>query len=290
MESPNDLNSETKVTVAIPCFNSSRSLPRLILSLNRQKRLADEIMIIDDGSTDATKRIAERYSVKVISHEANKGVAHARNTALNNAIGHIIFYLDADTVPDEQCIELILREFKKRNVSAVGGQEFFSDSGNIYDLWRNLFWRQTHGASKIENVWMLMGLCFSFRKNVLLGMGGFNEDYRTNGEDVDIGCRLKRKGLKQVYNPEIGVNHFRYDTFKSVLSMVYRHSFWQSRALRANGINPASQTKKAFRWLIICTGSSFIRHKNIRLILLSIVYCTIAIVGRYLEIIRQKKF
>jgi len=217
------------------------------------------------------------------------GLACVRNTAMKKASGDILAYFDADTVPERTTLEQMLGEYTDANVAGVGGQEIFSESSNLYDLWRNLFWRQTHGDSRVETAWMLMGLCSSYRKDVLLETGGFSEEYRTNGEDVDLGLRLTQAGYRLIYHPDIGVIHRRKDNLKSLISLVYRHSYWQSRAMRKNGIDPSFQMKKAFKWLAVSTASSMRRHGNIKLALVSQIACTSAIAGRVAEMVSKNR-
>src|SRR6516165_3866567 len=74
-----------RVTAYIPCFNGARYLPATITAILGQTQPPDELLIIDDGSTDNSSEVASRYPVRIIRHEKNKGLAAARNTALANA-------------------------------------------------------------------------------------------------------------------------------------------------------------------------------------------------------------
>jgi glycosyltransferase involved in cell wall biosynthesis len=277
------------VTIAIPCYNAENFLGNLLDSLFRQTRLADEILVINDGSTDATRQIAQGYEIVLFDHKENLGLAHARNTALWNAKGDIIVFLDADTLLQPGSLENILLEYNDPETIAVGGQELFTPSSTKVNLWRNLFWRQTHGQKRITNAWMLMGLCCSYRRKALINLDGFNVDYKTNGEDVDMGIRLFKAGSRQIYEPKIGVFHKRSDSLKSLLSLVFRHSYWQSRALRNNGINPSFQMLTSIKWLFISMASSIFRHKNFVLVLLSFIANSSAIMGRSVEYFSWKK-
>ncbi len=177
----------------------------------------------------------------------------------------------------------MVEAYSAQDIVGVGGQEFFSESVGVANRWRNFFWRQTHGGSKCDNVWMLMGLCCSYRRSVLLELGGFDESYRTNGEDVDIGTRLNQSGFRLLYNPEIGVKHTRNDSLTSLFRMVGRHAFWQSRALRKNNESSSFLMKNDLRWLLITIGSSIKRHRSPKLLLLSPFCCLVALVARTYE-------
>jgi GT2 family glycosyltransferase len=124
---------------------------------------------------------------------------------------------------------------------------------------------------------------------VLRKIGGFNEEYRTNGEDVDLGLRMTKEGYRLVYLPDVGVHHQRTDTLLSLMSLAYRHSYWQSRAMRENGTDPYSQFKWAVRWLAVSTDSSILRHRDIRLAIISPIVCFSAFAGRIMEMVLRSR-
>ena len=120
-------------------------------------------------------------------------------------------------------------------------------------------------------------------------VGGFSEGYRTNGEDVDMGLRMTKAGYRLVYVPEAGVCHRRSDTLRSLISLVFRHSFWQSRALRRNGCDPWPQTRKALMWTVVSMGSSLMTHRDGGLALIGPIACLSGVAGRLWEWASWKK-
>ncbi len=86
-----------KISVIIPTYNRASTLPRAIDSVLAQSHAADEIIVVDDGSTDETiEIIGDQYpQIKLISQN-NSGVSSARNTGIKNAIGNWICLLDSD--------------------------------------------------------------------------------------------------------------------------------------------------------------------------------------------------
>jgi GT2 family glycosyltransferase len=292
---PRDLGEMTReprpytVTVAVPCYNSQHLLPDLVAAILGQTLMPEEILIVDDGSEDHTIAVARRYNVRVIEHGENKGLACARNTALMAAAGEVIVYFDADTLPGRRCLEYMLAAYGDPEIAGVGGQELLAPASRKIDQWRNLFWRQTHGPERCDPIWMLMGLCCSYRKSALVEVGGFSEGYRTNGEDVDMGLRMTKAGYRLVYLPEAGVCHRRSDTLRSLISLVFRHSFWQSRALRRNGCDPWPQNRKALMWTIVSMGSSLMTHRDGALALIGPIACLSGVAGRLWERASWKK-
>lgn len=99
------------VSVVIPAYNCGRYLERCLQSLVCQTYRPIEAVVVDDGSTDETSRIADEFArcdqldSTVVIHQENKGGAGARNRGVDEASGEFVFFLDADDYLDEDCIE-----------------------------------------------------------------------------------------------------------------------------------------------------------------------------------------
>src|SRR5215813_9544385 len=88
---------QSSVTVVIPCYNAGCYLARTIESVLRQTCPVEEIIIVDDGSTDDTADVIKQYGKKVLYvSQKNNGTAAARNTGIELAHGQWIAFLDAD--------------------------------------------------------------------------------------------------------------------------------------------------------------------------------------------------
>jgi glycosyltransferase involved in cell wall biosynthesis len=111
-----------KLTVYIPCCNAAQFIAGTIRALLEQTRPPDELLIIDDGSTDNTAEIASRFPVRVIRHEKNRGLAAARNTAFANAGHEFVGAVDADVLPDATSLEYLLAPFADPRVAATREQ------------------------------------------------------------------------------------------------------------------------------------------------------------------------
>ena len=86
-----------KISVVIPAYNAEKHIARAIDSVLAQTRPADEVIVVDDGSTDATAEVVRSYGDKVIFlQQENAGVSVARNAAIEAATGDWIAFLDAD--------------------------------------------------------------------------------------------------------------------------------------------------------------------------------------------------
>lgn len=121
-----------KMTFAIPCHNMEPWLPVCIESCLYQTEPDVEVLVVDDGSTDDSGRIADHYAtqdkrVRVI-HQTNQGHGKARQTAQDNAKGEFVLFLDADDFLDRNAVRDLLGVAERDNVDAVcGNAVVFSD-------------------------------------------------------------------------------------------------------------------------------------------------------------------
>lgn len=121
-----------RVSVLISTYNRAHLLPEALGSLLSQTRVPDEIIIVDDGSTDDTRQVLKQYSspVKVIYQE-NQGLPKGRNTGIRAATGDLIAFLDSDDILTDSSIEVRAR-FLEQNpaVYAVYGATYMTNMQN----------------------------------------------------------------------------------------------------------------------------------------------------------------
>lgn len=116
-----------KVSIIIPVYNASKYIVRCLESLRKQTYRNLELLFVDDSSTDDSmdkiKAFAEEtkeLEVKILRHERNRGVAAARNTALDAATGDYMYSLDADDYIDADTIEQMVKEAERTDAEVVG--------------------------------------------------------------------------------------------------------------------------------------------------------------------------
>ncbi len=239
------------VTVAIPCYNGDRYLEQTILSVLAQRRPAEEILVIDDGSTDASATIAARHPVRLVSHLTNLGLSAVRNTAIAETVGDILAFIDVDASAHPAWLETLCGSYADGSVSGAGGPGVESNIQSQADRWRQFHATQGHGEKPLREAPHLFGLNMSFRVDALRSVGGFDTNLRTNAEDMDIGYRLNDAGYRLVYRPDAIVYHQRQDNLDSLRKTVYRWYFWAFIVKRKNGRNPwtlAAGTLRRLLW------------------------------------------
>ncbi len=90
------LVTSQRISVVIPCYNGARFLEQALASVREQTRPVDEVIVVDDGSTDDSADIARRAGVTCLSLEENMGPGASRNRGIARCSGEIIAFLDAD--------------------------------------------------------------------------------------------------------------------------------------------------------------------------------------------------
>jgi O-antigen biosynthesis protein len=228
-----------RITVAIPCYNGSQYVSQTIESILSQSRSADEVLVIDDGSTDDSVKIIQRYPVKLVQHKVNRGLAEARNTAIDEAQGDVLVFIDVDAFADQRLIETLLHPYADPQIGGVGGRGIESNIQSIADRWRRAHAEQSHGK-RSKDVPFLFGLCMSYRLEILKKVSGFNPLFTTNAEDVDLGLRVNAAGYSLRYLPEAKVYHQRTDSLDSLERAMMR---WYESGYYATRVNHAQPWK-----------------------------------------------
>ena len=145
-----------KVSIAMPCYNSSKYLGKAIESILEQTYCNFELIIVDDKSTDNTmeqiKQYAEKdFRIKVLSNEFEKGVSGAMNTAIKHSTGQYFTRMDSDDISDLTRIENqvnFLESNKKYGVCSVN-ISMIDELGNIYN-------ENVYPDSKIPHEWTFL--------------------------------------------------------------------------------------------------------------------------------------
>ncbi|HUB26508.1 MAG TPA: glycosyltransferase [Tepidisphaeraceae bacterium] len=212
-----------KITVYVPCHDNEKTVGQTLESIQRQVRPADQVLFIDDHCTDQSPAIARSLGARVVELTEGRGLAAGRNCALCNASGDVVLGVDADVVLEPPyLLELERRWNAEPEIAAIGGRldEKFTDTPA--DLWRAVHMPQHHGNKELFNPRLLFGATMACRVEPVRRIGGWNEKFQTNHEDLDISNRLKEAGFKLLYLPACRALHLRRDTPESVLRGIWK--------------------------------------------------------------------
>lgn len=214
-------------TIVIPLFNNVEYTYACLA------RLAEvtpdelyEVVLVDNGSTDATSELLEQLEgdVTIIRNEQNVGFSHACNQGAAAARGRSLLFLNNDTVPHDGWLEPLLAALDEPGVGIVGAKLLFPN-GTIQHggvlviddptlplplLPVHLF-HETAGdtaeANMRRDLTAVTGACMLVRRELFETCNGFDEEYWNGFEDIDLCLRVGELGWRIVYEPASTLMH-----------------------------------------------------------------------------------
>ena len=231
-----------RVSIIVPAYNASATLPRCLESLQRQLDDATEVIVVDDCSTDDTAAIAAASGNRVIRTPERAGPAAARNFGSEQANGEILFFIDADVTIEENALRLVRDVFDQNSlISAVfGSYDDQPGEQNFLSQYKNLLHHFVHQKSEV-NAGTFWAGCGAIRKSAFVEVGGFNSRLYPHPsiEDIEMGIRLKRKNHSILLKKELQGKHLKKWTPLSLLKadIVHRAYPW-SRLIAETGEVP----------------------------------------------------
>ena len=203
-------------SVVVCSYNGARTLEECLESLMRLNYPDYEVILVDDGSTDATPQIAERYPLVRCIRQENRGLSVARNVGMEAARGEIVAYTDDDCVADEDWLLYLVRGLLDQNADAIGGPNISPPSDNwIAKCVAASPGNPSHVMLDDRQAEHIPGCNMAFRRDVLQEIGGFDPQFRQAGDDVDLCWRLLDRSRSIGYASGAMVWHHRRCTIRA---------------------------------------------------------------------------
>jgi glycosyltransferase involved in cell wall biosynthesis len=216
---PPPLARYPRVSVVVCSYNSERTMEACLASLEVLDYPDYEVIVVNDGSTDRTLQIAERFSYCRIISQPNKGLSVARNVGAEAATGEIVAYTDSDCVADPDWLTYLVGKMEASNLAACGGPNFPPPEDCLVPAAVAVSpGGPTHVLISDEIAEHIAGCNMAFRRDLLLELGGFDPVYRAAGDDVDICWRFQDAGHAIGFSPAAIVWHYRRNTVKAYLN------------------------------------------------------------------------
>ena len=204
-----------KVSVVICAYNAAATIEDCLSSLQRLRYPNYEVIVVNDGSRDATPEIARRYPFQLIT-VPNGGLSAARNLGLHAATGEIVAYTDADVRVDEDWLSFLVQPFMTSDAVGVGGPNIVpTDDEWIAQCVAHSPGGPTHVLLHDTVAEHIPGCNMAFRKWALEELGGFDPTYIKAGDDVDICWRLQARGGHLAFSPSAVVWHHHRNSVKA---------------------------------------------------------------------------
>ena len=204
-----------RVSVVVCSYNGSRTIRDTLEGLARLRYPDYEVIVVDDGSRDSTAAIAKEYDCVLIRTE-NRGLSNARNTGLAKATGEIVAYIDDDAYPDPDWLTYLAATFLTTPHAGVGGPNLAPPGdGPIAECVARAPGGPLHVLLTDTVAEHIPGCNMAFRKAWLDVIGGFDPQFRTAGDDVDLCWRLQSRGWTLGFHPAAVVWHHRRNSLRT---------------------------------------------------------------------------
>ena len=209
-----------KLSIVIPTYNREDSALNLIDELFKLLNKDTEIIVVEQkyNNSDKFSNLLKKKNIKIkyfFLKEAS--LPHARNIGIQNASGEIILFLDDDVKVSDMLLESHIKNYSDKRIGGVAGrvitpgQKIETNKTNVGRI--NIFGNFSDGFSSSvrQEVDTVIGCNSSWRKDILLKLGGFDEEYTGNAirEDSDMSLRVKKLGYKIIFDPKSEVVHLR---------------------------------------------------------------------------------
>jgi glycosyltransferase involved in cell wall biosynthesis len=194
----------------IPVYNNAATLAAAIAGVRAQTTPAGEILVVDDGSTDDSARVAREAGARVVRGEANRGRGWARATAVRECAAEWILFVDGGNALEADFVTAAQALLAEENLAGVVGCWHDPAARTRADRWRARHLFKTGEPHAHGEARSLATHACLVRRAAVLAAGNFNEELRQY-EDAELGARLARAGWRVRFGAESRVRPLRPD-------------------------------------------------------------------------------
>jgi glycosyltransferase involved in cell wall biosynthesis len=194
-----------RTTVVLPAYNEGEALPHVLDELGEYLDGSYEVLVVDDGSTDDTAGVAERYPVRLVQHGSNRGKGVAIRTGISEAQGENVVIMDADATYPVPAIKEMVKLLDDHDL-VRGIRESEADSMPVVNRVGNWLFNKllaiSHGLQGTDH---LSGL-YAMRRSAAVRLG---TEARGFDIETEIGIKARARGLREAtipitYLPRVG--------------------------------------------------------------------------------------
>ena len=212
------------ISVIVPAHNCESTLEKCLIAL-RQSSFDDfEIIVVDDGSSDDTTKIAQRYADKVISLSKCSGLWNVRRVGFLQAEGEYLVNIDSDVIVKTDTLSIVVQQFNsKPSIGALTGRLASNATDlNFFESYKHAYMHHLF-SSFPSQVNFLYGSIFAIRRDILKFLE--KSQYVSGlslGDDSELGYFLASKGIAIELVLKLEVEHYKRFNLFSLLQNDYR--------------------------------------------------------------------
>ncbi len=236
-------------SVIVVTRNRADSLARALAAIQKLEYDRYEIVVVDNDSTDLTKKVVEDSSAKYIFSPSNCGIGASRQKGVESASGEIIAFCDDDCVPSPQWLSHLVRRLSQESdLGLVGGHVInvgFPGDSKQYKgrskLGRN---GKLVFVESIQDAEFYGNMNLAFRKEVIKAVGGYDPFFNVF-EEIDLAIRIRKRGYRTDFEPAAVLEHHY-----TGVSFKRRHFFYGPELVRLYFCMKHQRPSSVSEWLV----------------------------------------
>jgi len=184
-----------KISLIICAYNEEKYIGECLKSIiDNPSNKFHEIIVVDNNSTDGTRKIVEKFKEVKLVTELNKGPNHARQKGFEVSTGEILGFIDADTRMPENWFEILVREFNDdQNLVCLSGPYVYYDFSKWKQFLSMVYWYVAYPIYLIIGYMAIAGN-FIIKRDVMKKNNGFDTSIAFYGDDTDNARRASKYG------------------------------------------------------------------------------------------------
>lgn len=277
-------NSKPELSVIVCTYNRASKLPVSLDALEKQTaKNRIQVVVVDDGSTDRTAEIAQKYAVEFLRLEVNQGASAARNAGIEKSRSDFVAFTDDDVEVPPDWAERLIESWKEmdQSVTAFGGEVTvahpisftqrylvshmplapleidLADGAGFVSRLRSYFRSASRKHHDVRPVFSLVGANMSFRKSALAKIGNFDPSIRFGGDELYV-CKKLHEFYGQdtvVCDASLKVAHHFEPDLRDTLRRAYLYGRAGGRDFARDGGIPPVRPTSALCALILAVSA-----------------------------------
>ena len=224
----------------VPVYNGAAQITRCLDALAVQSDPAFEIVVVDDGSTDGTRRSVDAWTrshpdirLQVVT-QPNAGPAAARNAGAALATADLLLFTDADCVPSPAWVEAFTHAFAGENPPAAAMGSYLSLQSSPAARFSQLEFEERYALmARRPAIDFVATYSAAYRRAIFLAAGGFDSSFRrANNEDTELAYRLSAQGQRMLFVPQARVYHEHDENWRAYMRTKIGRGYWRMAVYR----------------------------------------------------------